>query len=81
MKKFKESELGHPITFIILEGRDGLRCKSISSSRTTFEQDKLMNKCLRSTDRKQPCRLLFVGDDSNNHEHGCGDPKRHIYQK
>jgi len=50
MKKFKESELGHPITFSILKGREGLCWKSISSSRTTFEQDKLMKKCLRTTE-------------------------------
>jgi len=43
MKKFKESELGHPITFSILEGRDGF-WKSFSSSRTTSKQDKLMTK-------------------------------------
>jgi len=50
MMKFKESELGHPITFSILKGRDGLCWKSISSSGTTFKQDKLMTKYLRTTD-------------------------------
>mgnify|MGYP004409026621 CR=1 FL=1 len=81
MKKFKESELGHLKTFSNLKRRDGLCWKAISSSRTIFKQDKLMTKFLRTTDRKQFGRLLFVGDDSNNHEHCCGDPKRHIYQK